>query len=108
MSQDLIDRLDDEADLCKQEGAHEVADLLWEAAKEMKQQAAEIARLRTGDTCARMCEGAAYRIEARQLRALLRECEDDVRYSWINSNGASRSIRANRLARLKDALAEQK
>ena len=48
----------------------------------VERQAAEIERLRTGDTCARMCEGTAYRIEARnlsaqveRLRALLRECE---------------------------------
>lgn len=30
-----------------------------------------IANLRDGDTCARQCEGMAYRIEARRLRAAL-------------------------------------
>lgn len=30
-----------------------------------------ITRLRDGDTCARQCEGTAYRIEARRLRAAL-------------------------------------
>ena len=32
---------------------------------------AVIDRLRQGDTCARMCEGTAYRIEAKKLRAAL-------------------------------------
>ena len=32
---------------------------------------AVIERLRDGDTCARQCEGTAYRIEARRLRSAL-------------------------------------
>ena len=48
------------------------------------------------------------RKEVARLRALLGECEDDVRYAWINSMGAGRSVRADRLMRLKAALAEGK
>ena len=42
--------------------AHDMADLIRELL-------AENERLRTGDTCGRMCEGTAYRIEAQRLRA---------------------------------------
>lgn len=35
----------------------------------IKQLTAENKMLREGDTCARMCEGTAYRIEARRLRS---------------------------------------
>jgi hypothetical protein len=37
----------------------------------------EIDRLRTGDTCGRACEGMAYRIEARRLRAAIRKTLDE-------------------------------
>lgn len=43
---------------------------------------AENAALRTGDTCARMCEGQAYRIEARRLKgenAALQELLQEAR-----------------------------
>ncbi len=35
----------------------------------------QIAMLRTGDTCARQCEGAAYRIRCTQLEAQIAEME---------------------------------
>lgn len=38
------------------------------AAQEIERLRAENEALRTGDTCARQCEGAAYRIELRRLR----------------------------------------
>lgn len=34
---------------------------------------AECERLRTGDTCARMCEGTAYRTEAQKFRRALEQ-----------------------------------
>lgn len=37
---------------------------------------AENSMLRTGDTCARLCEGTAYRIELRKLRAAANEALD--------------------------------
>lgn len=36
---------------------------------EIERLRAEVAMLRAGDTCARVCDGAAYRIEARRLAA---------------------------------------
>jgi hypothetical protein len=39
---------------------------------------AEAEALRTGDTCARQCEGTAYRTELRQMKALLAELLDQL------------------------------
>lgn len=44
-----------------------------EAADEIERLRAELAMLRTGDTCARVCEGTAYRIESSRFRAALEE-----------------------------------
>lgn len=54
---------------------------------------AERDMLRTGDTCARMCEGTAYRIEARQMRSVLADwlkfaadiqCGDACGQDWLD------------------------
>jgi len=47
MSKELIARLNDEADLCANEGAFDITHLLLEASREIEQQAAEIERLRS-------------------------------------------------------------
>ena len=53
--------------------------------KKLAAKVAEIAMLRTGDTCARQCEGTAYRIEARSLKrqlaakdAVLHQCRKAI------------------------------
>ncbi len=82
------------------------------------EQAAEIALLRTGDTCARMCEGTAYRIEARQLKAqverlrvLLREARslvaDNIGDAFNEDNNGWTQERVV-LAEIDAALAEGK
>ncbi len=76
----------EEALLIADDGAHAFnqswSPALGILAAEVRRQHAEIEMLRTGDTCARMCEGQAYRIEARQARAeidRLRAALDDAR-----------------------------
>lgn len=61
----------------------------WQLHDDTKRQLAakdeEISRLRTGDTCARACEGMAYRIEARNLKrqlAKLREAARPAIAAW--------------------------
>lgn len=45
MSDDLINRLHDEADLCANEGSDDIARLLWETAAELKRLQTDAARL---------------------------------------------------------------
>lgn len=62
-------------------------------AEALEAQRDEIERLRSGDTCGRQCEGTAYRIEARQMRAILEDwmkfaediqCSDACGQDWLD------------------------
>ena len=64
-----------------------------EAAEEIERLRAEVEMLRQGDTCARQCEGTAYRIVARQMRAVLADwmqyaadiqCGDACGQDWLD------------------------
>jgi hypothetical protein len=79
-----------------------------DAIDEIEALRAEIAALRSGDTCARQCEGTAYRLECRTLRARVADLErqnkaarddwfswderreglekDAARYRWLRDN----------------------
>lgn len=54
----------------------------------------EIERLRTGDTCARQCEGTAYRIELRRLK---RDLLAVLPANWQEDEDWARLIEAHRL-----------
>lgn len=76
----LVNRLSIAEDENRVEGMSQNADEFAEAFRAIEQQAARIAELeqqvsmlRTGDTCARMCEGTAYRIGERQAKARIAE-----------------------------------
>ena len=68
-----------------------------EMRKQLSAKDAEIAMLRTGDTCARQCEGTAYRIEARSLKRQLAAAHDLLRQSresieWIRHRSESQRV----------------
>ena len=76
---DIIERL-------RIAATHELVsdDIALEAADTIEALRTEIAALRSGDTCARQCEGTAYRLECRTLRARVAELEKDAaRYRWL-------------------------
>jgi hypothetical protein len=52
-------------------------DLLEAANARIKALEAEVTTLRDGDTCARQCEGTAFRIEARQAKARITALESE-------------------------------
>jgi hypothetical protein len=56
---------------------------------------AQIEMLRTGDTCARHCEGTAYRIEARRLAIEIERLHEALK---LASAAASTSVLAGRSA----------
>lgn len=47
------------------------------------------------------------RAEVERLRGLLRDCREDVDYALINSYGAGRTVRIDRLARIDAALQDK-
>lgn len=69
--------------------------------KEIDRLRAEVSMLRTGDTCARQCEGTAYRIESRQqkrradaLAATIRSLQDIVTHSGETKDEFIARVRA--------------
>jgi len=72
MSEDIVTRLNDEADQCKNDGADDIASLLWEASS-------HIAGLET-DITERDATIAALRSEVEGLR------KDAERYRWLREN----------------------
>lgn len=64
-------------------------------AAEIERLKSENTMLRTGDTCARQCEGTAYRIEARSLKAevaRLREALDFYAQGTTRDDPGSRNV----------------
>ena len=56
---------------------------------------ARVAELESADTCGRVCEGTAYRLEARSLRARVAELESGyvpVGWQWLDTGHFRKSI----------------
>lgn len=64
------------------------------AADEIERLLDEVEAVRTGDTCGRMCEGAAYRIEARKCRAALAEIAEARGFDNIGNWARNRAKQA--------------
>lgn len=80
------------------------APVIGQAANEIERLRAEVAMLRTGDTCARQCEGTAYRIEVQRLRARLEWSPEHPEHDGIYCRDETIRLQDRQIANLKSAL----